>query len=695
MKFTRIPIKLKLFLPISLIITSVVVVSTIWIFSDSVKTFQKQLENSLSLEVHTISKMFDREQKLKIENVKKSLKLASKIFDESKLFIDDNCIVVETENQETGVKHKARLNLWYLNGYQIYNNNSFVDSVQNLIGETVTIFQKADSGYIRLSTNVLKKDGTRAIGTYIPNNSLVVQTIEKGETYLGRAYVVDDWYITAYEPVKYNDSIVGMIYVGTKEKDLEVLKSILRDLKIGVSGYPFVFDQNGYLIVHPTREGEFWGDSLIFNDIKGNKEGICSYKLDGQDKLMAYLYYEDLDLYIAASVIPQAENKELRDDTVRNAIITAVIAIIFLLIFIYIFATEKIYKFFTELEESKQNLSDVKQALMESEERFQKLFDSTVDDIFVTNMEEDIVEVNQAACDTLGYTKEELLKMKMSDIKTVQYKSTVAKNRRLIFENGSYQFESEHLTKNGRIVTVEFTSRMISYNNEKQILSVVRNISRRRMEERQVLSAVIQAEERERQRFAKDMHDGLGPLLSTIKLYANELRSATAEQTERDEMVRFTNELIDEAVVATRNISNNLMPSVIHDYGLIKAVDSFCDKVNKANKLNIKFETENLEERLDQNLELIFFRVISELINNTIKHANAKNIFILLVKNEDKLDLYFKDDGIGFNVDEILTTKNLGMGLKNIISRVKSINGKYKFNSVPDQGFTIKIEVSI
>jgi signal transduction histidine kinase len=66
-----------------------------------------------------------------------------------------------------------------------------------------------------------------------------------------------------------------------------------------------------------------------------------------------------------------------------------------------------------------------------------------------------------------------------------------------------------------------------------------------------------------------------------------------------------------------------------------------------------------------------------------------------LVKNDDKLDLFFKDDGIGFNVEEILTSKNLGMGLKNIISRVKSINGKYSFNSIPDSGFTIKIEVSI
>jgi signal transduction histidine kinase len=124
-------------------------------------------------------------------------------------------------------------------------------------------------------------------------------------------------------------------------------------------------------------------------------------------------------------------------------------------------------------------------------------------------------------------------------------------------------------------------------------------------------------------------------------------------------------------------------------------LESFCDKVNKTNKINISFETENLEERLEQNLELIFFRVISELINNTIKHANANNITILLVKNDDKLVLYFKDDGIGFNAEEILSTKNLGMGLKNIISRVKSINGKYNFNSIHGQGFTIKIEVSI
>jgi PAS domain S-box-containing protein len=303
--------------------------------------------------------------------------------------------------------------------------------------------------------------------------------------------------------------------------------------------------------------------------------------------------------------------------------------------------------------------------------------------------------VNDAACTTLGYSKKELLQMKMSDIKSSQFVDSVQYNREKIIADGSFQFESEHITKDRRLVSVEFISRLITYNNEKFILSVVRNISRRRKEERQVLSAVIQAEEKERQRFAKDMHDGLGPLLSTIKLYVNELKSDNLPLEEKEQLIQYSNELLDEAVESTRNISNNMMPNTIHSYGLIKAVENFCNKVNKTNAINIKFETEGIYERIDQKLELIFFRVISELINNTLKHAKATTILILLYKKEDTLVLNFKDDGIGFNVDDILTDKNKGMGLKNIISRIKSINGKYYFNSSPNKGFTIRIEVRI
>ena len=285
--------------------------------------------------------------------------------------------------------------------------------------------------------------------------------------------------------------------------------------------------------------------------------------------------------------------------------------------------------------------------------------------------------------------------MKITDIKTSKYKGSVGENRKKIYELGTYAFESEHVTKSGIVIPVEFLSRVVSYKNEKLILSVVRNLSQRKEVERKILSAVIYAEERERERIAKDMHDGLGPLLSTIKLYVNELKPMNLTSEERDDLINSSNDLIDDAVNATRTISNNLMPRIIKTYGLIKAVEEFCNKINKTNKLKIEFETENIPDRLNPEVEIILFRVISELINNTIKHANANKILILLIKNDDKISLYFKDDGIGFDVDTIMNSDHIGMGLKNVISRVKSINGNYTFSSSPNNGFTIKIDINV
>jgi len=191
------------------------------------------------------------------------------------------------------------------------------------------------------------------------------------------------------------------------------------------------------------------------------------------------------------------------------------------------------------------------------------------------------------------------------------------------------------------------------------------------------------------------MHDGLGPLLSTIKLYVNELVNDEVDADEKNKMVKYTNELIDEAISSTRTISNNLMPRVIHEYGLEKAVESFCNKVNKTNKINIDFKFSGIDRSLDKNVELILFRVISELINNTLKHAKAKNVAIDLEKNENKIRLHFKDDGVGFDVQNIMNNKSTGMGLKNIISRIRSINGNCSFFSELNKGFKIDIEIDV
>jgi PAS domain S-box-containing protein len=690
----KLPFRFRLILPVSLIIVVVVTFITVWFVSSSVRNYRAQIEKYLEQEVETLVQMFEREAQLKLQSVRKNMNVARSAFNSKQLEISPEVVYTDVTNQETGRIHTTGLKTWKLDGKILNNRHVFVDSLKELIGGTITVFQRIDSGFVRISTNVLKSDGERATGTFIPNNSPVAQAVLKGKPFLGRAFIPDEWYMTSYEPVFENREIIGMIYVGDKEKDLDELEKILNSIDIGKDGYPFVFDNNGYLIIHPYRKGEFWGDSLLFQQVSSEKHGLINYAVQGRKKIMAFRYFEKFEFYIAAAVYYDAELYELKRDAILGASITAILSIAFLLGFLYYFTTERLNKFFSELQMSRKKLFTVSKALEESEERFRKLFDSTGDDIFVTDIEENIVEVNNSVCESLGYSRDELLAMKMSDIKSAKYKQQVAENRKIIYEKGSHTFESEHATKNGNIIQVEFTSRLVSYGDEQLILSVVRNISQRRELERQILSAVIRGEERERQRFAREMHDGLGPLLSTVKLYVNELASANMTEEERKDLIRHSNEMLDDAVNSARTISNNLMPTVIQSYGLVKAVQAFCDKVNKTNKINIQFETENIEERLEENLELILFRVISELINNTLKHAQAENVFILLIMHEDRLSLNFRDDGVGFDAEEILQSDNKGMGLKNIISRVKSINGNYSFSSRQGEGFTIKIEIN-
>ena len=162
-KIQKIPIKLRLFLPVGIIVTIIIVILSIWILSDSLFSFKKQLESNLHTEVHTITKMFDRERSLQMENVRKNLRLASLSF-HSQEFKTKNVesISIEVENQFTKNKHITPIQNW-----------EFVDSLQLLLGGTISIFQRIDSGFVRISTNVMNNDSSKAIGTYIPNNSPV------------------------------------------------------------------------------------------------------------------------------------------------------------------------------------------------------------------------------------------------------------------------------------------------------------------------------------------------------------------------------------------------------------------------------------------------------------------------------------------------------------------------------------------
>lgn len=339
-------------------------------------------------------------------------------------------------------------------------------------------------------------------------------------------------------------------------------------------------------------------------------------------------------------------------------------------------------------------LEKTEQDKEESEKRFSTLFHNSSDDIFLADLEGNLLEINNVACSSLGYTADELKMMNFRDLKTLKFIEKVDENIRLIKARGQHTYETEHKTRSGKVQSLEVKSRLIDYQGSKAFLSIARDITERKQLERKILSAVINAEEKERERIAKEIHDDLGPLMSTIKLYVNELESDDLTRSEKKEFFNKANEILNEAISSTRSIANNLTPRVIIDFGLVRAVDSFCKKVNLSQKLNIIYKS-GVDERFDPTIELILYRVITELINNSIKHASASKIEIYIERLDDILQLTYMDDGVGFDLDKVLKDDSSGMGIKNIISRLRSVNGTYRIHSKEDVGLLVVIEVKI
>jgi nitrogen fixation negative regulator NifL len=151
----------------------------------------------------------------------------------------------------------VRVPLWSVGGKLITRDYTLVDRVQKLVGGTCTVFQRIEGDrLLRISTNVLRANA-RAVGTYLPASSEVAKTILRGETYRGRAFVVNAWYITAYEPIRNEkNEIIGALYVGIPEQSALSLKEAIKSIKIGKTGYAYIMDSAGNLVVHPAKEGE-------------------------------------------------------------------------------------------------------------------------------------------------------------------------------------------------------------------------------------------------------------------------------------------------------------------------------------------------------------------------------------------------------------------------------------------------------
>ena len=212
----------------------------------------------------------------------------------------------------------------------------------------------------------------------------------------------------------------------------------------------------------------------------------------------------------------------------------------------------------------------------------------------------------------------------------------------------------------------------------------------RQLLNKRILTAVLRTEEKSRSRFAKDLHDGLGPLLSSARMSLSALQRESLP-ADQQEIIGNTTYVIDEAIRSLREISNNLSPHVLNDFGLARGIQNFVGKSSAMHDVKIRFTTNLRSERYDTDIEVILYRVICELINNSLKHAACSAINLSLSQNGSELALDYTDDGRGFNPQAMM---DCGMGLSNISSRINSLGGTFDISSAKGKGMRAAIRVN-
>ena len=203
------------------------------------------------------------------------------------------------------------------------------------------------------------------------------------------------------------------------------------------------------------------------------------------------------------------------------------------------------------------------------------------------------------------------------------------------------------------------------------------------------LKTMVIAQETERKRIAGELHDGIGQMLSAVKL--NVAALAGNQKEEFDIQYKNALGLIDDSCVELRNISHAMMPGLLVKSGLIPALKDLADKINNSSFLKIFIESDGMENRPHQNIEIQVYRIIQELLNNIMKYADAKEVHIQLNKSDSGLTFMMEDDGKGFDKNILKTSS--GNGWNNINSRLEILNASLEIDSQPGRGTVVFVEV--
>lgn len=341
-----------------------------------------------------------------------------------------------------------------------------------------------------------------------------------------------------------------------------------------------------------------------------------------------------------------------------------------------------------------QKLAEEK--LIESEKKYRNLFENANDAIFILK-DNRYIDCNLNSVALLEIPKKKIITSTLWEVSPpVQSDGKPSKEKALkhlgkALKGTPQRFEWQHICADSTIIDTEVSINKFEIPGEDFLLAVVRDISDRKRFEKEVYISTFKGEENERSRMAKELHDGLGPLISACKIYHHNLNQLKFNDDDLESYKRLGG-LLDESMSTIREISNNLSPHILRNFGVTDAIKNFIGKL----KTSLKFEIINnydTNQRFSEVIEVTLYRVLIELINNTLKYAKAKNVLIVLSKENNEFHARYKDDGIGFNYKEDSISN--GFGLLNIYSRIKSIGGNIVYKSKKNKGVEVEIAINL
>ena len=324
--------------------------------------------------------------------------------------------------------------------------------------------------------------------------------------------------------------------------------------------------------------------------------------------------------------------------------------------------------------------------------------------IVITDTEGNIEYTNPKFTEITGYTINDVLDKNVNILKSgIGSEKQYSELWSVISSGKIWKGEFCNKTKEDKIYYEKATITPVK--NEKgeivNYLAIKEDITEQKRYEKEledhqqkILSKTIEAEEKERKRISSDLHDGIGPNLSSLKLHLNVLEKIT-DELEQKKILQKSYKIIEQSVQNLKEISKNMSPYLLVDFGLDIAIQDFVKDIN-VGEVDIIYSSDIKDVRFNSELEIAIFRIAKELINNSVKHSEAQEIKIKIeYKTKAKvLFLQYEDNGKGFDVEKALVRKEIHLGIKNIIDRVNSFKGELLLDSTLGKGMSVKVIIS-